>query len=274
MPPQAHIRRRGQDHFRQSASCRSGGDASRPEGSAAAADARRDRRRVRRYRHLAALHDEGKLPRPASAGGRPAAHLRRAEPDLLVADADRDGQICARRDARRQQGRRRLVRAAVADRAQPRRQEMDLGAGHARRARHLPVLRRRDDHPGDLGPVRGRGAGDGQRRLHAVRHSRLDRHPDRPVPRPGARDRKGGHVVRPGHPDLSRGARAARRVEHPQAPRHLRRAQSRLGTALLPLRPQARVPRPRVGVPRGHRARRRSTPTWAISAAGRSAFRG
>ena len=76
---------------------------------------------------------------------------------------------------------------------------------------------------------------------------------DRPVPRPGARDRKGGHAVRAGHPDLSRRARAARRVEHPQAPGHLRRAQSLLGAPLLPLRSQARVPRARVGVPRGHR---------------------
>ena len=55
----------------------------------------------------------------------PAAHLRRADADLLVADADRHGQICVRRDARRQQGRGRIVRAAGADLAPRSKAAMD-----------------------------------------------------------------------------------------------------------------------------------------------------
>ena len=75
--------------------------------------------------------------------------------------------------------RRRLVRLAVADLAQPRPQEMGADAGHARRARDVPVLRRRDDHPGDLGPVGGRGADDRRGAASAAGDPDLDRHPDR-----------------------------------------------------------------------------------------------
>ncbi len=89
------------------------------------------------------------------------------------------------------QGRRRLVRLAGADLAQPRRAEMDRRPGHARRARDRPVLRRRDDHAGDLGAVGGRGADRRQGEPRAAGHPDRDRHPDRPVPGPVARDRAG-----------------------------------------------------------------------------------
>src|SRR5437867_4306906 len=89
-------------HRGQSVAGRAADHPSWPEGSAADADARRDRRGLWRYRNLADLHDEGELFEAAPARGRPAARVWRAEPDLLVADADRDDQICRRRDARRQ----------------------------------------------------------------------------------------------------------------------------------------------------------------------------
>ena len=131
-----------------------------PRPFAAGAHARRDRRGFRRYRHLAALRDEGELHRAASAGGRSAAHLRRAQPDLLVADADRHGQICRwSRCAPTIKRRGRLLRAAVADLAQPRRTRSGPpSAGDDRACSRPPVLRRRDDHAGDFGAVGGRGA--------------------------------------------------------------------------------------------------------------------
>ena len=97
------------------------------------------------------------------------AHLRRAQPDLLVDDDGRHDQICLHHHARRQQGRRRQPRAARADRS------ADLGQAAAPQrwlllgaVRDRPVLRRRDDHPGDLGAVGGRGPGDRQRRVPAA----------------------------------------------------------------------------------------------------------
>ena len=65
-----------------------------------------------------------------------------------------------------------IVRAAVADLAQPRAQKWAPSAGHARRARDLPVLRRRDDHAGDLGAVGGRGADRRRGRVAAAASSR------------------------------------------------------------------------------------------------------
>src|SRR3546814_4143058 len=106
-----------------------------PEGSPSRADARRCRRRVRRHRHLAALCAEGKLHRAAPPRSGSAAHLRRAELDLLVADVDRYGQIRACRDARAQPGRGWFVRAPGAGFAPPRRK---------------PVERRSEEHTSEL----------------------------------------------------------------------------------------------------------------------------
>jgi KUP system potassium uptake protein len=46
-------------------------------------------------------------------------------------------------------------------------------AGHARHLRRRPVLRRRDDHAGDLGDLRGRGAEGRQRRARPPRRADL-----------------------------------------------------------------------------------------------------
>ena len=99
------------DQRRQPIWRRTTSPSSRPEGSAAQADARRDRRRLWRYRHLAALRDEGELPRPASAGGRPcctsSASLSLIFWSLMLIVTIK---YVVRRHARRQQGRRRHLR--------------------------------------------------------------------------------------------------------------------------------------------------------------------
>ena len=112
------------------------------------------------------------------------------------------------------QRRRRLVRLAVADFAQPRPQEMGADAGDAGRARDLPVLRRCDDHAGDLGPVGGRGPDHRPVRASAAGHPDLDRNPHRPVPGPVARHGQGRPLVRPGDPHLHGGAGRARGHQH------------------------------------------------------------
>ena len=56
----------------------------------------------------------------------------------------------------------------------------------------------------------------------AAGRSDRDRHPDRPVPRPVARDGEGGRDVRADRPRLFRHARDARRLEHPAASRNPR----------------------------------------------------
>ena len=218
---------------------------------AADSHARRDRRRLRRYRHLAALCDEGKLHRPASDGGRPAACLRRAEPDLLVADADRHGQICRGGDARRQSRRRRLACPAGADLAQPARPEMDCEPGHDGRAGDLPVLWRRDDHAGHFRPVGGRRADHRRRQPGAARHPDLDRYPGRPVPDPGTRHGTGRRNVRADRARLFRGARCPWRAQHRSASRYSRRLEPYMGPQILLLQPEACLPRHGIGVPRG-----------------------
>ncbi len=111
------------------------------------------RRRLWRYRHLAALRRQAVLRgrRPCQQGQR----LRRSVADRLVADRGRHGQICAGADARRQS---RRGRHPGVD-----------GAGDARRGgrvsldplcravRRRAILRRRGDNARDLGAERGRG---------------------------------------------------------------------------------------------------------------------
>ena len=162
-----------------------------------------------------------------------------------------------RRDARRQQGRRRLVRAAVADRAQPRRQEMDAGAGHARRARDLPVLRRRDDHAGDLGPVRGRGAGRSvKRRLQPLVIPDLDRHPHRPVPRPVARHGEGrARCSGRSSWSISRCSRCSACRTSSSTPKSSARSVPHWALRFFLVDPKLAFLALGLGVPRGHRRR-------------------
>ena len=87
--------------------------------------------------------------------------------------------------------------------------------------------------PGDLGPVGGRGADHRRSEPRAARHPDRDRHPDRPVPRPVARDGEGRRDVRAGRARLFRRARGAGRLEHPAASRNPRRAEPALGARIL-----------------------------------------
>ena len=127
------------------------------------------------------------------------------------------------------QGRGRLVRAARADLAQPRRQEWTVRPGRARRACDRLVLRRRDDHAGHLGAVGGRGPDDRQPGLRPPRAADLGRHPDRPVPRPVARHGAGRRDLRPDRARLFRGAGDARRRQHRAAARKSSGSSARIG---------------------------------------------
>ena len=89
----------------------------------------------------------------------------------------------------------------------------------ARRVRRGAVLRRRGAHAGDLGALRGRGAGSRHRGLQALRRADRQRRADRAVPHPAPRHRRGGRAVRPGVRALVRRARRGWALEH--------RAQSR-----------------------------------------------
>ena len=126
---------------------------------------------------------------------------------------------------------------------------MDGAAGHARRARDLPVLRRRDDHAGDLGAVGGRGTDRHRSRARAARHPDRDRHSHRAVPRPVARHGQGRDRLRAGDPGLFRGAGGAWRDQHHGPSGDRRGARSVLGVQFLPLQSQACVPRPGLGLP-------------------------
>ena len=154
-------------------------------------------------------------PDTTRSGSGPAAHLRRPQPDLLVDDDHRDPEVRHDHHARRQQGRGRQPRAARADQSPDRRQEeMDQRDRPSRRFRDRAVLRRFDDHAGDLGPLGGRGADDRQCRFEPMGHTDCGRHPGRPVRDPVARDGARRPAVRPGHAHLFHDHRGARRDPH------------------------------------------------------------
>ncbi len=87
------------------------------------------------------------------------------------------------------------------------------GVLHARPVRRRAVLRRRRDHAGDLGAVRGRGAGGGDAGCSSPTSCRSPRHPGSAlflVQRHGTAQRR--RRVRAGHGALVRRAGGARRV--------------------------------------------------------------
>ena len=190
---------------------RSAGDASRPEGSAAQADARRDRRRLRRYRHLAALRDEGKLPRPAPAGGRPLhifGVLSLIFWSLMLVVTVKYVLVAMRADNKGEGGSFALLSLI----------SRNLGGKKWTPALVMLGVLATCLFYGDamitpaisvLSAVEGLTVVEAG--LAAARHPDRDRHPDRPVPRPVARDGQGRRDVRAGHPRLFRRARGARR---------------------------------------------------------------
>ena len=136
--------------------------------------------------------------------------------------------------------------------------ERRAAAGRPRRAGHLrrlAVLRRRDDHAGDLGAVGGRG--DRGRRAVARRARRADRarDPDRAVRRPALRDRRGRPPVRPGDGDLVHGPRGRSGCTRwSRSPRSCARSRRRYGISFLVRARPRRVHRARLRRARGHGA--------------------
>ena len=92
--------------------------------------------------------------------------------------------------------------------------KLDVEAGPAWRARHVPFLWRRDDHAGDLGPFSGGGTDNRPGAASAARHPDRDRDPCRSVPGPGAGYGEGRHNVRAGDALLFRRARGPRHRQY------------------------------------------------------------
>ena len=123
---------------------------------------------------------------------------------------------------------------------------------HQRRA----VLRRRGDHAGAVGAVRGRRPEDRDAGVRALRRAAHRRHPDRAVRRAVARHREGRGLLRPDHAGLVRRHRAspASGTSRPIRACWLRSIRSTASRFLL----EPRHDRPghaRRGVPRRHRRR-------------------
>ena len=205
------------------------------------------RRRVRRHRHEPAVRDAHGVrdrPRPAPDRGR---RLRRHLARVLGDHAGRHGQVRPADHARRQPRRGRDHGPDRAGARHPGRPALhQAGARLARHLRRGAVLRRRDDHAGDLGAVGGRGPRGGvavDRIARGADHAH-DRH--LPVRRAALRDERRRPRVRPGDGAVVRDPRRLRARPRARRPRDPARA-------LAPLR--GRVPvRARLGrVPRARR---------------------
>ena len=212
--------------------------------------------------------------RPAA---RPGQRARRAVAGVLVDDAGRHGQVRDGDHARRQPRRRRHPGADGGGAAQPAdRLAAGLRRRHPRHLRHRAVLRRRRDHAGDLGAVGGRGPGGrraGAAALHRAGHAGGA---GGAVLVPAPRHRARGQAVRAGDGAVVRRASAVLGGWHSccRTPRCCARS-IRSGRSQFFLAP-------RRGMPGWRWARwcwrspaaRRCTPTWATSAACRSASPG
>ncbi|KAF1853906.1 hypothetical protein Lal_00005115 [Lupinus albus] len=171
------------------------------------ADPRRPGRRLRRHRHQPALHAARMLRRRAWAAADPRQRAGHHVAGVLGAGDGRHREICGLRHAGRQQGRGRhpLPAGAGVEDAAGRLGPADRadGAGPVRRR---AVLRRRHDHPGDVGAVRGRGAGRGRAGAGIGGGAADRRHRDRPVRHPEPRHLARRRAVRPDHAGLVRHA--------------------------------------------------------------------
>ena len=241
-------------------------------------DARRDRRRLRRHRHVAAVHDA----RRRSRGH----HGLAAEPkrtcmgvlsvDLLVADDHRHAQVRHADHARRQPRRRRHPRAHGARVARARRGESGCAGGSsasassARRCSTATAM----ITPAVIGAGRGRGPRSDDAGAHAVHRPGRAGHRDRAVRDPEARHRGRRCAVRAGDVRLVRRARRARRAADRATPGVLAALNPTYAAPLLHRPADGGVPGARAPSCWPSPAPRRCTPTWAISAPRRSAARG
>ena len=246
----------------------------------AALTARRARRRLRRHRHEPALRAaDGLRRRPPRRRARPQAGVYgvislvfwsitiivsiKYVTFIMRADNEGEGGIMALIA---------LVQRGV-------RLEHRWAKARARRARDLrrvAVLRRRDDHAGDLGALGGRGPRGGGAVAGAASSSR-SRSSILTVLFAIQRFGTGavGRAFGPVMGDVVRGPGASSGLgKVVAAPRDPARALADLRDQLLRRPRPHRVHRARLGRARRHRAPRRCTPTWATSAAARSGARG
>ena len=229
--------------------------------------ARLDRRRLRRHRHeppLRAADGARSVQRPARA---PRSYRRRLAHHLGAADR-RHREICAVPDAGRQQGRRRHPLAQGARAARPWAKDDDRVSARRRRVR--PVLGRRHDHAGDFRALRARRTETGRRRSRALHLTRDHRHPRCAVRRPEPRHGQSRGLLQPDHGGVFRRQRRARTRAYRLRLEHLGGFEPNPGRGVHPRPRDDRIYRPRQRLSGGDRARKRSTPTWAISGGGRS----
>ena len=215
-----------------------------------------DRRRLRRHRHLAALHAAPVLHRHPPALALARERARHPVDHLLGAGDRRHAQVRDPDHARRQPRRGRDPRAHRAGLGRAR--ARDAASLVARRLRHLrrrDVLRRRHDHARDLGAGRGRGARDHRAGAAPVHRPGHARHHPRAVRDPEARHGERRHPVRAG--DVPSGSSCSRCSDCSRSCA-IRTCSARQSHARHLLRhgdPADRLPRARCRRPRGHRHR-------------------
>ena len=195
------------------------------------------------------------LSRRPCPDAQPGERPRHPVAHLLVA-ADRHlGQVSAVRDARGQPRRGRNPRPDLAHPPEIARSEKRLLPRRARDFWRGAPLRRRHDHPGDLGALgrrRAQGRHPGLRRLGGADH---DRYSGRPLSDPAPRNRGHRRDIRPGHDSLVFHPHLPRRPRHPARPVGPVGDRPVAGGELLPAQPVGRVFDPRLGRTRGHRRR-------------------
>ncbi len=198
------------------------------------------------YRHQSLVYPERGLHRRLRGAGQPRWRPWRAVADLLVAGLGRFHQVRDLRPACRQPGRGRGDGAVGpgAPGGGAVRQAADFRGG-CRPDRRGAVLRRQHDHPGDLGTVGGRRAGDRLRRPGALDGTAGAYRADRPVPDPEARHRADRHPVRPGHGALVRRPGGAGRLRGDPAAGSAAGDEPCMGRAFLQLASRHRCRHPR-----------------------------
>ena len=202
------------------------------------------RGRLRGHRHQPAVHRAGHLQLVQGHGAHHAGdRVRDRVVDLLGADGRRVDQIRGLHHARAQPRRRRdhgADRPAAAQQGRPR-----SAARDARDLRRRAVLRRRHDHPRDLGARRDPGSSGRHAGAGAPRRAAVGRDPARPVHPAAVRVGNDRMVVRTDHPRLVLGDRADRPEPGGQGPGGVPGALSDLGHPVLRRSRRRRLPRAR-----------------------------
>ena len=147
-------------------------------------------------------------------------------------------------------------------------------AGDARRVRHVPALRRRADHAGDLGAQRGRGLRGRVVGVRELRHPARLRDPGLPVPRAASGHRRHRQGLRAGDGRVVHRARRARAAPDRSPARRCSVPINPIHIVDFFAEHRARRSSRSAASSSSSPAARRCTPTWATSGGGRSPWPG